>query len=364
MSKLSLRGVVALIAGWFTISAGWAGDKEELDKICAANTAAVQSIQTLYCKVRIDDPAGRFGISGGEYWRSGASERLRFFHRGNENWAVVRDGVVRNMVKQDVSGNPNMLAHPEVKAGLDGGRWHWHAAVTRHTGASPFLFNPWESALCSMSDGGKNGNVTFSEFAKNHRGELHSVVRPKDAPNIVVAEFRLPGYVCRQHLDRTANSMVRKTESRSEAPTGYSSSAEVTAFKEGAPGVFFPERVVVKRSQGGKDEPDEVFTFSDIALNKPIPAETFDLKYRPGLTLTDTIEGKSYKVDRDGKPIGEKVAVGLVVPPPLSPYEASPAAVTLEEPGPWGWWILPLAGAGFAVVVIAWLVMRVRSARV
>ncbi len=351
----------AAVTAAYLVCAGLAeaARADDLERLAAANAAAVESIRTLHCKVRIDDASNRFGISGGEYWRSGDKIRLQWTHRGNLNQAVIRDGLVRNLVKQDVGNSPNMKAHSEVKESLEGGRYFWHGTVERYTGASPFSFDPWLAAMCSTSDNYKMGNVSFAEFARSHAKEARAVRRSEagGAPTEVV-EFKLGDAVCSDHFDPAANFMVRKIERASDSSDGYSSSSEVTSFKEFAPGVFFPERVVVKRHQGGKDEADEVFSFSEVSVNKPIPDSVFDQKYRPGITVTDRVEGKKYKINAEAKPVGAKSPILVAAPLPVDPtvVTQTPQTVTQDEPARSGWWLLPaslalIAGAGILLLV-------------
>lgn len=225
-----------------------AGDAEKLARLCAANTAAVESIRTLYCKVKIESAMDRWHIPGGEYWRSGGMERYFFVHKGHENRCVIRDGVVKIMVKQDITDSPNMKGDKEVKESLEGDRYFWHAGIERYNGTSRFLFKPWLGAMCCTSDGGKSGNVTVAGFAANHAKDVRSVSQGHVAGvSTEVVEYRLSGLTTTVHFDPSANYMVRKSGSESDASTQYAGSSEVTSFKEYAPGVFFPERVVVKR---------------------------------------------------------------------------------------------------------------------
>lgn len=362
MTESKRRAAVCLAVVALAAPAVRGGDSEELDRLSAANTAAVESIRTLHCKVRVDDPVNRFGVTGGEYWRAGRKERLHFIHKGHENRAVIADGSVRYMVKQDVTNDSNMKGLPEVRESLDGDRWYWHGAVERHDGGSPFQFAPWCDALCSLSDGGKRGNVTFAEFVTNHRREVVAVRRATvgGLPTETV-EFRFPDAVCTVHLDPAANYMVRRVERTSNASSGYSSSAEVTSFREASPGVFFPVRVVNKRRDGGRTQPDETFTFTDIEVNKPLNESTFALKFRPGITIIDRVRGTKYKVREDGTPVSAERPISVASSPDISPADREPATETREEPRRAGWWLLPVSALMLGLGGCLWAVRRRRA---
>jgi hypothetical protein len=340
-----------------------ASDREELARARAANTAAIESIRTLKCQVVIDDPAGKFGIPGGEYWRSGSNVRLHWTQHGNANQAVIRDGVVRYQVKQDVADSQTRN-HPEVRQNLEAGRFYWHGAVERFDGRSPFSFDPWANANCAFSDGGKAGSATFDQFAGNHEREFHSIRRvTEDGVATVAVEFRLQGFTCTFHLDPAANYMVRKTRSESTSANGYTSGSEVVRFKEAAPGVYFPEQVVLKRWNAGKPQPDETVTFRNVVVNQPIPDSVFDLKYRRGIYVLDRIEGKKYQVNEAGAPLGAKGPLATAATVPVDPRaEDTPLTETKEEPRRWGWWILPLSVTVLCVAGTAVFVRRRKAA--
>lgn len=222
------------------------GDSEALAKLCAANTAAVESIHTLHCKVTYTN--AQWDIPSGEYWRSGNMERVYFVHKGHENRGVVRDGLVKYTVRQDISDSPNMKGSKEVQESLEGGRYYWHGALERHDGQSRFLFEPWLSARCSMSDGGKSGNVSYAQFFTNHKSRLESVKSVKfGASTKSVVEVRFPTATCRYYFDPRANYMACGSEYISDNADGDRSLVGILSHKEYAPGVFFPEKVVIKR---------------------------------------------------------------------------------------------------------------------
>ena len=324
---LSLCAACALAGGRAA-----AGDAERL---AAANTAALRAIRTLHCKVRVEDASARWGVTRGEYWRSGDRSRLEWVEKGDFNQAVIRDGLVRYNVKQDISGSPNMKAHAEVQRSLEGGRYFWHAAVEPFEGRVPFAFDPWFAAMCSTSDGGQSGNVTFAEFARAHAGELSRTPKPDEV------EFRLQGLTATFAFDPAANGMLRKMASVSDDPKGYRSESEVTAFAERAPGVFFPDRVVVRRWSRGEPEADEVFTFAEVAVNKPIPDSTFAFRFHPGVKVTDRVEQTEYWVDAGGRPVGAKSPMAVFTPAPAGGSATEPGRETQAEPRRWGWWLLP-----------------------
>lgn len=357
--------VCLLVAGFGSPARG---GNTELDRLAAANTAAVDSIRTIHCKVRVEDKSVRWGVTSGEYWRAGDRIRLEFMAKGNLNQAVIRDGVVRFQMKQDLSGDPGMKAFQSIRDGMDGDRYTWHGAIEKYNGGSQYPFDPWEYALCRLNDHGKAGNVTFADFARNHAKEFHAVRRDAvgSAPTEAV-DFRLPGSIGTTHFDPAANYMIRKSGGASDPDDGTVGYTEIINFREYAPGVFFPERAVVKRRNRGKDEADEVFTFTDVSINKPIPDSVFEFKFRRGSHVSDRIQGLKYRVNEDGSPMGETAPLVKAVVAPASvdaPANPSgPRTETREEPPPSGRWVLPLSAAVLASAGLLALWRRRSAAR-
>jgi hypothetical protein len=351
-SKCRVVLVIATIGSAAT--AARAGERDELARLCAANTAAVESIRTLQCQVTIKNSP--WSIPGGEYWRVGDCIRLHWVQKGTVNRVVIRDGIARFLTRQDIAGNPEMKGSHEVRQSLEDDRYFWHGAVQRSEGRSVSPFDPWRMAECSISDGGKAGNVSFAQFARNHEKELRSIQRViENGVTTVAVKFKLADSTCTIHLDPAVNYMIRRRCSRNDSDEGYHSSADVTRFKEAAPGVYFPEEVVLKRRDRGQDKPDETFSFQNVVVNRPIPSTMFDLKFRPGIYVRDRIEGTKYQVNEAGTPAGPKeqlMPVVTVLP------GVEPQTPTREEPRASGWWILPSSAAVLCLAGTLWYVRR------
>jgi hypothetical protein len=211
-------------------------------------------------------------------------------------------------------------------------------------------------ALCSFSDGGAMGNITFDQFAGSHQKELRSIRRlTEGGVTLIAVEFKLPNWTCTMFLDPAANYMVRKAWTQNDAEDGYHSGAEVTRFRQATPGVYFPEEVISKRRNAGRDQPDEIHTFRNVVVNQPIPASTFDLKFRHGIQVRDRIEGKKYPVNEAGIPIGPKVPLAATV---VTPIDTQPRSATQQEPRSAGWWVLPTSVGLLCVAGALWYVRR------
>jgi hypothetical protein len=249
----------------------------------------------------------------------------------------------------------------EVRQSLENDRYFWHGAIERSDGSSVAPCDPWHKALCTTSDGGKAGNVSFAQFARTHEKELRSIRRVTESGvSTVAVEFKLPSSTCTIYLDPAVNYMMRKTRSENDNEKGYHSSLEVKRFREAALGIYFPEEVVIKRRERGQDKADETFVFRNVVVNRPIPSTVFELKFRSGIHVRDRIEGTKYRINEAGSPIGPKeqlVPVVTVLP------GVEPQTPTRHEPRASGWWILPSSATLLCLAGTLWYVRRRKALR-
>ncbi len=125
----------------------------------------------------------------------------------------------------------------------------------------------------------------------------------------------------------------------------------VKKFAEVSPGVFFPELIEMRVLAGSGEKPRSVriTRVTDVRVNVPLPADTFDFHFPPGILVSDLIRGKEYPVDPDGNPAGPMTDIDVV--PRVAPRISGPTAPTVEEPKSWTAWILPLSACVLAVGV-------------
>jgi hypothetical protein len=173
------------------------------------------------------------------------------------------------------------------------------------------------------------------------------------------AEFALPDSTITVSVDPAANYMIRRVEMNPKEIAGYHSVIEVNRFKEHAPGVYFPEQVTVLRKHGDAAPSTEIIKFTDVVVNSPIPASLFTLKFPHGIYVTDRIEGRKYRVNENGQPIGPKTEIPVAASPPIvPPVQDYLLTETKTEPPRTGWWILP---ASVGIVTLAGAILAIRK---
>lgn len=102
-------------------------------------------------------------------------------------------------------------------------------------------------------------------------------------------------------LDPSVNYLTRKVKMY-DAAAKSSGTHSVTRFREVRPGVFFPQTVVSQVERDGKPPPSWAATFSNIVVNKTLPADAFELTLPPGILVYDMIADKVLRTDSAGKP--------------------------------------------------------------
>jgi hypothetical protein len=100
-----------------------------------------------------------------------------------------------------------------------------------------------------------------------------------------------------------------------------------------------------------------------VRINQPIPESVFDLKFHPGIYIDNGIEGKKYKVDANGTPIGPKTDIAGWTSVPDAPKLPEPRYETKTEPRPWGYWTLRVSAGILALGCILHVVRRRRATR-
>ena len=126
-----------------------------------------------------------------------------------------------------------------------------------------------------------------------------------------------------------------------------------------------------KLYRDGKVVLHDVVTFSEIRVNEPLPPNIFDLPIPPNATVVDHIQDRHYKVDANGKAVGEERPVDKFMPlpagsgqRPVSPQGSPVVALfaTTTEPQPVTRWIV----YGFLVLLAVagsfWYFRRLRAA--
>jgi hypothetical protein len=331
-----------------------AESRDDLVKhVRTANRAAVEAVHTLFCRgVRITTlPQGETKESPPEeYYYSEGTIRVR--QRQGQRWTdvLVKDGRVVSMSNtDDPRKHPKARAHISAYRGLPVGN------------ADPMF----HGLLKLVADAQKGaGLVCFDDFMSYKPHTLRRAERVSEGSRELIVlklEFA-PDSWAEYYFDPAVNHLLRKIKSSHVVGTGPSAftmdgSTEVLRFREGAPGVFFPEEVVYNRVGNGKPLGTERFVFRDLRVNQPLPPGALDVDPPKDAMIDDAIQGKRYNVGADGKQVGESQPLAM----PGPPLGAVLRTETREEPRSWSAWILPASLGLLGVAGALWLVRKWRG---
>ncbi len=330
-----------------------AGDDELLRLVRDGHRAATESIRTFHCRVALNfDPPPSWGNETAEYWRSGNDFRCVVRSSTTTNHILYKDGVVRRYtIDTQHSGD----------RGRDG------VITTRDIA---FNCNPWTYGLLTFL-GRDKFRVSLDELLTQEY-RLHSIGRAtRDGRELIRLDVSHDRGRIEIWFDPAVNYLARVVRVRSERASGdVEAEAVVEAFVEPTPGVYFPQKVV-SNAVTGKDRRRETWTatFSDIKINKPLPADALTLRFPAGLLVADEIRNDMFRTDDRGEPVlpatnsqGKRLTLTDKPPVPMAQPEQPSDSVTHEEPAPSFRWVLPASVGLLGVSAVLWVVKRRRGA--
>jgi hypothetical protein len=248
----------------------------------------VQSIHTFSCRFveSQDNLEGHWEFKA-EYCRSLDAIRVR----------------LQDILPNKVTNTDDVLAQADRVLGLgtqvspDGSRRT--SGIIR---APPLLHGDvWEKALLNFY-AAPDPPKTLDEFLKAHQLLRVKAVTAWGHEAIYLELAAADKRRFELWLDPQFNYLVRKfvihawlkgKEERGEY--------EVATFREVAPGIYFPERINMRWfSSGEQPAGSGVRAFTDIRVNEPLPADSFEFRFPAGVEVLDTIQSKMFKVDADG----------------------------------------------------------------
>lgn len=334
--------------------------KELVNYIRDLHKASRESIRECICRVEVtykklmpDEP---LRTATGRYWRSGDIVRIKGVSlNGDENDMLVKDSLVRSVTQ-------NRLSNGSRVAG---------ASLSSATGASHSDCDAWKFGLLSINVPSTIDYVPFEKLL-----ELSSRVNRAERRNIKgktcivvelafdVADARSSSWTLEIHFDPNVNYLVRRVIHETKvSKSRIRREAEVLQFKEATPSVFFPEKYEGWYDVDGKRGGVYNATFSEIHINKPLPADAFRFTFPEGVEIADLIRKVSYKVDAQGRAISKEKAMASVPPPSAAKGRADESEFhteTKEMPSSLTRWILPASTFLLALAIVGGLVRRRR----
>ncbi len=141
------------------------------------------------------------------------------------------------------------------------------------------------------------------------------------------------------------------------------SRTEVTDFVSA--GVEFPTKATLTSSRPSDGIAiTQTTTVSDVQINRPLPAGTFDLPLPAGTRITDDVRKSEYVAGPDWKPTGpEKPWSRAAIVPPAVPADTPTRQSATEERRGWAGWLTLAAAILLVLVGAALLVRRIARGR-
>lgn len=322
--------------------------EELLETIQVGNRAALQSIRTFSCQVLVSNIPADSVASGapnslrGNYRRSGDSVRIEWEQYGIFHDIVVKDFRFRTIVR-------------------GGGKTR--AVIGRLSGHAIGECDVWPLALLTFPDPETGVLVNFDDLLKGP-ARVSGVKRSStNGREMVLVDLAHKYSNLQVWFDPTVNYLVRKRIMRSVPQTSRQGKgrveAEVLEFKEAAPATWFPVKVEMRHYLNDRLVLTRRAAFSKVRVNRPLPAEQFHLPFPHAVTVSDQIEGKEYRADANGKPIGPSRPLAKV--PPL-PAGVTKRSETVDEPTRLVEWILPVSIGVIVLGGCLWLLRKWRRA--
>lgn len=284
--------------------------------------------------LRLPDPC-----RGGEYWRKPGLVRMREeYAEGQTDW-LLKNGV----------------SYASSKSTGDAGQ-AGYAAGNRRAERASHVLDVWAHALFSLD------RLPIHEYFTKYRDRLSVTAEVLDGAKCVVvtADHRPQKCKLQFWLDPAINHLVRAIRTIEDDGSVFES--VITRFREHHAGVYFPERGITRYqpAPGKNQRPWEQESTFVAEINVPISDDIFQIRYHPGVTFVDEINGSAYRVDADGKPIG--AATPLAVNPIESPPAEIGTQTRLEDTDgtPWWWYASILFAASAVVAIIVLYVKRNR----
>lgn len=278
----SLSGFVLLgLCMLATTTRCLAGESESPDQVRERHRAAVELIRTLSCEFSRDG-ADRVEKVHGRYWRSANQTKLTYRIRNPQQDAqhevLITEGRLRSFVHGQREGNKQ------------------HGAAIHAQEFEP-IHDVWVGALFAIPIPDRPPfrlalvNQALADSASVDRCER---IKDGDSESVRAVLSYEHGRV-EVFFDPVVNYLVRKATVVVDAPRKITVTREVVRFTEPKPGIFFPAEAVHHTPDGKRQVR---WTFSNIRINEPIPADVFRLPLPDETVTSDYIKGTIYRATR------------------------------------------------------------------
>jgi hypothetical protein len=295
---LRLAAMLQVLLGVATpLTAQPRAGQELLDFVRDAHRASRESIRTCSCRVvfrgtiaSTQSKTPKIESCSGRFWYSSDAVRAKVSDFGaDEDW-LWKDSVKKGVSRRTVNGRQAVGASRSNMASRYSGRCDaWARGLL-------VLNVPSQGIECAP----------FEQFVAHATRLTKAERRTIDGREMVVFRFFFDKsgdyspWDVEIYFDPALNYLVRKTIYSCPGPKGnFRREDEVVQFKECAPGLFFPERLVGRSGPEGDFDFHHTTEISDIRVNEPLPPDIFRFRYPHGVYLTDSVREAEYQVDAE-----------------------------------------------------------------
>jgi hypothetical protein len=329
----------------FNMAANLDDEQALMESLRNGHRASIQSIRSLSCRIRNDnEPVNGIPPAIGEYFRSGDLVRINMQNGDASSESVVDGSTITNLERtpKDSDSRHRIIASRLATRGVINRCDAWAASLFSFCGPATAqlsldqLLGVPPKRLRLKRQTANDGDVAYLDmsFLEDDKSELRLEI----------------------WFDSKVNWLARKIRRHTEN-AGYKirSEIEIARFVEPAPAIFFPEESKSRIYSNDQLLGSGTVKFTDIKINQLLPSDTFKLRFPPGTSLADKVEGKMFKIDAEGKILEEDTKHPLVQTPGLP---LAPQYPTEEEPKSSLRWLLPAALGTLMLAACLWLIGR------
>jgi hypothetical protein len=275
--------------------AGSVGIDSALDFLQNAHRCAVQALRTISCDVKVEDgpPEHPKTFATGHYCRS--DDRVRITYRKASN-GHMEELLISNSEERSIGREAPHKGGAVSGVVSSGSR-------RRARDAHPFC-DVWRAMLLTFPSGHIEW-LSLDRLLERATKPAHVKKVTENGKEYLQLTITFDDMNHRENqidiwFDPTVNYLARKAVVLD--PKKGRVRFEVLDFVEAGPGLFMPRESTMVAEAG----PPRMtrFSLSNVRVNEPMPDNTFELPIPAGTTIFDQIDGKVYKVDAQGKPVG------------------------------------------------------------
>lgn len=331
---------LALGLTWFwMMPCAASGADMDLASAKAAHASSLKSIYTFSCVAnsKFEPPQLDGRISGRvtKYYRKGGMVRCttRTLPKGGvftgKNDVLIKDGVrsAANSRRYPKSDSPE--SHGVILAA-----------------DMPLQGDVWSAALFSFF-GETKFRVSLEELLDDEP-EIHTAEMTElDGEPVFLIDLEHKRARIKIWLSPAHRFLAKRVSMKGN--DGSVGDFRVVEFVEPSAGIMFPAQVRMVSNPGTPNLSTASTRFSNIEINKPLPASVFKFRFPRGITVLDKIRGGVFIADASGRPTlparsksGNRYQLGKGPPrealDAAAPYDGRPTQV--EPSATWRWWLL------------------------